>query len=156
MKFVRFVLPGILFLVIAVSSYPVVQAEGNTGNVTLKANIVAPPSVITSRHIGIGARRATFNGILTSLGTASSVKVSFGWDTESHAENADAYENWTRREIMKSEGTFKANVDDLIPATTYYFRARAEGDVTNYGSEASFTTKPSRPWWDWLAWFFTW
>ena len=156
MKLIRFILPGILCLVLAVLSGPLAQANQSSANITLKVNIINLPSVITSRAIGVGTERATLNGILTSLGTASSANVSFGWDTESHTENADAYENWSLPMVMTSTGTFKAKIAYLNQETTYYFRAKAEGDGINYGSELSFTTNPRRPWWHWMEWLFSW
>ena len=121
------------------------QADGGAANVTLEVNIGTPPSVITEEARGVGTRRATMSGNLTSLGTASSANVSFGWDTEPRAE--DAYANWTPPEAMTDTGTFSARVIDLTPGMTYYFRAKAEGDVTSYGEEMSFTTTPRGRWW---------
>ena len=139
---------------LAVLSCPLVQAEGGAANVTLTVNIVAP--VITDEARGVGTRQATLSGSLTSLGTASSVFVSFGWDTESHAENAAAYAYWTPPEAMTGTGAFKARVVDLTTGTTYYFRAKAEGDVTSYGEEMSFTTTPRGRWWRWLESLISW
>jgi len=131
-----------------------VQAEGGSANVTLEVNIVAPLSVITDEARGVGTRRATLSGSLTSLGTASSANVSFGYDTQSRAE--DAYANWTPPEVMTGTGTFSARVVDLFTGTTYYFRAKAEGDVTSYGKEMSFTTTPKGRWWRWLESLISW
>ena len=139
---------------LAILSCPPVQADGGAANVTLKANIVSPPSVITDEARGVGTTRATMSGNLTSLGTASSVAVSFGWDIEPRAE--DAYTNWTPPEVMTYTGEFSYRVIDLIPGTTYYFRAKAEGDVTSYGEEMSFTTTPRGRWWRWLESFISW
>lgn len=137
-----------------------VKASGNAtpGTYTseLRIEAVSPPSVTTSKARGVGTRQATLNGILTSLGTASSVAVSFGWDTESHAEDAAGYANWTTpSEVKTGTGAFKVRVADLTRGTTYYFRAKAEGDGTSYGKEMSFTTKPRGQWW-WLEWLFPW
>ena len=139
-----------LLLVVLCSAWPAVQADDNEAEVELKVKIVAPPSVITCRAYGVGTKRATLNGYLTSPGTASPVAVCFGWDTESHAEDATAYAHWTSPQAMTHTGRFKACVAGLIPGTTYYFRARAEGDGTIYGEERSFTTNPRRRWWKWI------
>jgi len=128
------------------------QAEEDTAVVFLEANIVLPPSVITSDDIGVGTTRATLRGYLTSLGTASSANVSFGWDTRSHPENPDEYANWTPEVTMTTEVRFKHRITGLTRDTTYYFRARAIGDSTAYGEELTFTTHPDGPWWDWLEW----
>ena len=139
---------------LAVLSCPLAQANEGSANVTLEVNIVTPPSVITDEARGVGTRRATLSGNLTSLGTASSVAVSFGWDTQSCAE--DAYANWTLPEAKTDTGTFSARVIDLTPGTTYYFRAKAEGDVTSYGEEMSFTTTPKGRWWRLLESLISW
>lgn len=127
---------------------PLVQADDGSANVTLKVNIVSPPSVITIMAIGIVTGQGNLYGYLTSLGTASSVEVNFGWDTQSHADDATAYAHWTEPQTKTRRGIFKAQVTGLTPGTTYYVRAKAEGDVTSYGQELSFTTFPIWPWWD--------
>lgn len=139
---------------LAVLLCPLAQADEGSANVTLTVNIVTPPSVITDEARGVGTRQATLSGSLTSLGTASSANVSFGWDTEPRAK--DAYTNWTPPEVMTGTGDFSARVTDLIPGTTYYFRAKAEGDVSSYGAEMSFTTTPRGRWWRWLDSLISW
>jgi len=126
-----------------------------TAEFEMRAEIIAPPPVTTSEARGVGTSRATLNGILTSLGTASSVAVSFGWDTESHAEDAAGYAYWTTPSAVKTgTGAFRVRITDLTRSTKYYFRAKAEVDgTTSYGAELSFTTKPRGRWW-WLEWLF--
>ncbi|MFC1947576.1 fibronectin type III domain-containing protein [Chloroflexota bacterium] len=152
MKLLKWSLPLVLSLVILITSNISTQAEEDTAVVFLKANIVLPPAVITNTDIGAGTTRATLRGYLSSMGTASSANVSFGWDTQPHPDNPDAYANWTPEVTMTSEGKFKYRITDLQRNTTYYFRARAIGDSTAYGEELSFTTHPDGPWWDWLEW----
>ena len=135
---------------------PAVQADESKAKVKLKVKIVSPLSVITGEAKGIGTRQATLNGILTSLGGASSVAVSFGWDTVSHAEDADGYEWTIPSEVKVLTGTFKTRLAGLTRGTTYYFRAKADDDGTiAYGSELSFTTNAGGRWW-WLVRFFPW
>lgn len=141
-------------LVLAVLSCPPVQADRGGANVTLTVNVVSPPSVITEEARGVGTTRATMSGNLTSLGTASSANVSFGYDTEPRAE--DAYANWTPPEVMNDTGEFSSRVIDLTPGMTYYFRTKAEGDVTSYGEEMSFTTTPRGRWWRLLESLISW
>ena len=152
MKFLKWSLPLALSIVILITINISTQAEEDTATVFLKANIVSPPTVITNDDIGVGTTRATLRGYLTSLGTASSANVSFGWDTQSHPENLDRYANWTPEVTMAYEGNFRYRITGLTRNTTYYFRARAIGDSTAYGEELSFTTHPDGPWWDWLEW----
>ena len=107
------------FMLIGLLS-PAVQADDSKAEVELKVEIVSPLSVITSEAGGVGTRWATLNGSLTSLGTASPVAVSFSWDTESHAEDATAYANWTTpSEDKTGTGDFRARVADLTRGTTY-------------------------------------
>ena len=153
---VSFTIPGKSYadVTLAVEASP--TATPGTYTSELRIEAVSPPSVTTSKARGVGTRQATLNGSLTSLGTASLVAVSFGWDTESHAENAAGYANWTPLEVKTGTGAFKTRVAGLTRGTTYYFRAKAEGDGTSYGEEMSFTTKPRGRWWRWLEWLFPW
>ena len=152
MKLLKWSIPLALSLVILIATNISTQAEEDTAVVFLQANIVLPPMVITSEDIGVGTTRATLRGYLSSLGTAATANVSFGWDTQPHPDSLDAYANWTPELTMTTEGRFKYRITGLIRDTTYYFRARAVGDSTAYGDELSFTTHPDGPWWDWLEW----
>jgi hypothetical protein len=143
----------VCLLILAIPTF-YVQAEGSTATVNLEANIVSPPKVITVDSIGIGTTRATLRGRLIDLGTSSSVDVSFGWDTVSHAENPDEYPNWTPDITRVYKGRFQYRITGLTPHTTYYFRSRAVGDTMEYGEELSFTTHPCFSWWYWWYWFF--
>jgi FlaG/FlaF family flagellin (archaellin) len=69
------------------------------------------------------------------LGTASSVEVLFDW-----WEPNVGYVNMTPDQKRESIGDFSSNITGLKPGTTYYFRARANGDGTSHGLEMSFTT----------------
>ena len=138
------------FMLIGLLS-PAVQADDSKAEVELKVNIVAAPSVTTNEATKIKAKRATLNGRLTSLGTASSVAVSFEWGPTTD------YGSTTKPRTMTSTGDFRATITGLTPDTTYHFRAKAEGDGTIvYGSELSFTTRTRGRWWKWLVWFFPW
>jgi hypothetical protein len=99
------------------------------------------PSVTTNAATGIGNTSATLNGNLTSLGTASTVTVSFVWGTSF----GGPYPNETTGQAMTSTGAFSAELPSLIPGTTYYYQAKAVGDSTVYGVERSFTTTTTPP-----------
>jgi len=150
-----FTMPGKSYADVTLTVKASASVTPGTYTSELSIEAVSAPSVTTSKARGVGTRQATLNGILTSLGTASSVAVSFGWDTKSHAEDATAYANWTPSEVKTGTGTFKVRVTGLTPGMTYYFRAKTEGDGTTYGSELSFTTNPRGRWW-WLEWLFPW
>ncbi|MCL0098945.1 Ig-like domain-containing protein, partial [Dehalococcoidia bacterium] len=94
-----------------------------------------PPTVETSEATEVTANTATLNGNLTHLGTAASVLVSFEWGTTSGDLDQE-----TPPQTMTAAGTFNATITGLTPATTYYFRAKAVGDLPAYGEELSFTT----------------
>ena len=50
------------------------------------------------------------------------------------------YSNQTTAQSMTTTGDFNALIVGLSPATTYYYRAKARGDGTVYGTEHVFTT----------------
>ncbi len=102
--------------------------------------LTTPPSVTTSDATGIAATSATLNGSLTSLGTASSVDVSFQWGI-----SPGVYTGETTSQTMNAAGAFSIQLGDLQPETTYYFTAKAVGDGPGYGAEKSFTTLPISP-----------
>ncbi len=93
-----------------------------------------PPSVSTVA-IGQNGTNAFFTGNLTSLGTAPSVSVSFQWGT---VPGNYAFE--TNPVAMNTTGLFYEGISGLSALTTYYVRAKAVGDGTNYGAEISFRT----------------
>jgi len=100
------------------------------------ASLAELPSVITDDASNIGEDSATLNGTLDSLGDYSSVDVSFEWGEVS----GGPYPNETAPEEMTLTGSFSAPVEGLSPGFTYYYRAKATGSATVYGTEASFTT----------------
>jgi hypothetical protein len=94
-----------------------------------------PPAVTTSGVSGSGTSSATLNGILSSLGTGSSVQVSFEWGLTT------SYGHITTPEAKSATGMFSANLTGLSVGTVYHFRAKAVGDVAPvHGNDVSFTT----------------
>ncbi|MBT9165955.1 MAG: hypothetical protein DDT25_00618 [Chloroflexi bacterium] len=102
---------------------------------TVLAAPIEPPTVVTKAATNITANTATLEGDLTDLGTADSVMVSFQWGTVPGGLDRE-----TSAMAMTVTGVFSTAIADLTPGTTYYFRAKAEGDGTAYGDEKSFTT----------------
>ncbi|MBC8276108.1 MAG: oligosaccharyl transferase, archaeosortase A system-associated, partial [Chloroflexi bacterium] len=94
------------------------------------------PTVQTLEARSIGISSAKLYGNLLSQGTASEVEVSFLWG---RTEACDEGETIT--EVMSAPGEFDCDLSDLSPDTTYYYKAKAVGDVTGYGEVKSFTTK---------------
>jgi len=98
------------------------------------------PSVSASAAGDVTNQSATLNGNLTSLGSASSVNVSFDYGTSS-----GSYTVHTTPASRSATGAFTAGISSLSPSTTYYWRAVADGG-TAYGTaystpEQSFITK---------------
>ena len=93
------------------------------------------PSVTTGAAIDITTTSATLNGSLTSKGTADNVTVSFEWKPSGGSYTPIAVG------VRDSTGTFSVGLTSLTPGTTYYFKAKADGDGDPvYGEEKSFTT----------------
>ncbi len=99
-----------------------------------------PPSVATNDASNLATTSATLNGDLTTLGTAGNVTVSFEWGT---ALGLYTYEATSQTRTIPE--AFYFDVSGLSPGTTYYYRAKAMGDGTNYGVEKSFTTLTAPP-----------
>jgi phosphodiesterase/alkaline phosphatase D-like protein len=100
-----------------------------------------PPSATTSTATEVRSRSATLNGVLDSLGTASSVNVSFEYGTAT-----GSYTHTTADQARPSTAAFSSDLIGLTPGTTYYYRAKADGDGDPvYGEEKSFTTLTTPP-----------
>ena len=114
----------------------VVDQASYGGDKTL--NMAAdPPGITTSAATNININSATLNGKLTALGTSASVIASFEWGTT----QGGPYANQTTPETMTATGALSSSLTGLDPDTTYYFRAKAIGHETSYGTELSFQPK---------------
>ena len=107
----------------------------NDATFTTKSSI--PPTSVTEAVSAVTATSATLNGILTSLGTATPVNISFEYGTTTSYGSTAAGVPTT----LTSAGAFTANLTGLTPGQTYHFRTKAVGDGTSYSSDATFTTK---------------
>jgi hypothetical protein len=110
-----------------------VFAVGNDGTI-LHYRERIPPGTTTDPVTNAAVDSTTLNGNLTSLGTASSVQVSFEWGPTT------SYGNVTATEEKTAAGTFSANLAGLTAKTTYHFRTKAVGDGTVWGDDMAFTT----------------
>ena len=110
--------------------------DPSLGGVIPPAPTSFPLKVITS-SASVTSSSVQLNGNLTSLGTASSVTVSFQWGLSA------SYGNVTTAEAKSAVGTFTASLTGLTPATTYHFRAMAVWNGTVYGSDMTFITSDS-------------
>jgi hypothetical protein len=78
---------------------------------------------------------AQLNGELTGLGGAASASCYFEWGT------TVAYGNTTNIQILTAIGTYYEIIDNLLPLTTYHYRAVATNIIgTTYGVDVEFTT----------------
>ena len=129
------------------------SATPRTYSAEIRIEVLPPPlSVTTNDATLITVKGATLNGWLDDLGNFSSVSVSFEWGTTSGSLDKE-----TRPKPKKKAGAFSARLSRLSPNTTYYFRAKAEGDGTIvYGDELSFTTQKPGKAFRWLRWFWWW
>ena len=99
------------------------------------------PAVTTNGADNVTSASATLQGSLEDFGTADNVTVCFEWGTSASGPYPDATSDQTKN----STGPFSADLNGLIPGTTYYYRAKAVGDGTAYGDEKSFTTLTTPP-----------
>jgi len=93
------------------------------------------PRVSTEDATGITATSANLNGDLTLTGGKPVVDVSFEWGMTPHQ-----FPNETAAVARWYTGPFSSRVAGLHSHTAYYYRTKAVGDSTSYGSEMSFIT----------------
>jgi len=114
------------------------QAVGNgtaLGDEMTFTTLTTPPTVTTSAATSLATTSASLNGSLGSLGTATSVNVSFEWGTTT------SYGSETTAQSVTALGAFTANLTGLTASTTYHFRAKAVGHGSAvYGEDMTFTT----------------
>ncbi len=104
----------------------------------LSFTTLTPPVVTTVSATNIGANVATLRGNLDSLGTASEINASFVWGTVS-----GSLTNETPVVSLSDPALLSFKLEGLTDNVTYYFKAKAVGDGTGYGSEMSYTTLTS-------------
>ncbi len=100
---------------------------------------IVPPSGSTSPATGITVSSAIGNGNLTSLGSATSVNVSFQYGP------TDSYGSEAVPQQMTSPGPFTGSMTGLTQGTLYHFRAKMVGQGTTYGGDQQFTTLVATP-----------
>lgn len=120
------------------------KAEGDGGAVygdqRSFATSVLPPVVTTGDATGVTASAAVLNANLVSLGTKSSVTVSFLWKA-----SGGTYTE-TTSQAKSAAGAVFSGLHGLVQGTTYYYMVKAVGDGDPvYGDEMSFTTADGAP-----------
>lgn len=111
---------------------------GRQATFTTTTGSTTPPSVTTNDATNVTPNTVRLNGNLTSLGSSSSVAVSFVWGTAS-----GSYPNETTGASKTGTGTYYHDLGSLTPGTIYYYKAKAVGDGTAYGTEKTFLTVDS-------------
>ena len=102
---------------------------------------VTPPAVTSGNATNVEMTTATINGELISTGTAGTATVSFEW-----GEAPGVYDHRTDPVSRTAAGAFQSSLSGLAPGTTYYYRARADGQgEPSHGLEMSFTTATTYP-----------
>ena len=106
------------------------------GSMSLSNPVQAAASVNTLPASSITPVDALLNGELVTLGTASSVNVSFEYGVSTD------YGGITDVQPLTAAGVFNARVSGLIPGTLYHFRAKADDGMGNvaYGFDLTFST----------------
>ncbi len=123
-KAISFLLIFLVFIAAALSACGQPSAES------------IPPSVTTIDATNITFNSAQLNCDLSSLGTATSVIVSFQLGITS-----GEYIYETTPNPVTSAGPFSVSVN-VYAYMTYYYRAKVVGQGENYGVEKTFTTPP--------------
>jgi PKD repeat protein len=140
--------PGLYTVSLNISGPGGMDSETKTDYITVSAKHVSPtfvaykrPELVTTGVQNITNTTATLSGDLTDLGAADEVKVYFKYGTSRSAATylwADG--NVTPVQTITTTGGFIADISNLSPGTTYYFRAVAEGDGNALGTVLTFTT----------------
>lgn len=109
--------------------------------VLVRAQSFLPPVATSSAASNITTASATINGNLTSMGSSTSVDVTFQYGTLPGVYNQE-----TAIQTFTSTSPFTVTLNNLALNTTFYYRSKAVGTTngtptgTGYSAEISFTT----------------
>ncbi|GEM_PF-6342158 len=95
-----------------------------------------PPAVTTETSSSTVITTAQLNGYLSSVGTATSVYVSFEWGLSTGSYVAATIPP----QSMNTTGPFSFTLNGLSAEFTYHYRAKAVGDGTIYGVDKTFAS----------------
>ncbi len=96
------------------------------------------PSIKTEYASYVSNFQATLNGSLSDLNNNTTNYVYFQWGTSQN------YGTDSPKQATQYAGPFFQSIANLIPGTTYHFRAVAEGTYGNvYGQDVTFATSGS-------------
>jgi hypothetical protein len=116
--------------------------DGTSYGVEMSFTTATPPSVVTNDATSVTANSARLRGELASLGTTSSVMVSFVYGT-----SPGSYPNETAATAVTTASTFFFDLSGLTPGIAYYYKAKVVGDdgTPVYGAEKTFTPGGGTP-----------
>ncbi|MCX6007733.1 MAG: hypothetical protein NTZ34_10830, partial [Chloroflexi bacterium] len=112
-----------------------------TGMDSMFTTTYAPAmQVSTNSAANVAATSATFNGVLTTMGSSKNVYVWFEYGTDT------TFGTTTPQQALSYPGNFSAVVNGLAAGRTYYYRAAAFANGVNvYGSSSVFRTGSASP-----------
>ncbi len=95
-----------------------------------------PPTATTNIATNILTDTATLNGHLDTMGTATTVNVSFEYGLDTN------YGTATTSQTMSGTDDYSIIISGLIPGATYHFRAKVDGGLSGvgYGNDRSLQT----------------
>lgn len=95
-----------------------------------------PPEVMTEPADAVNLNGATLHGNLGDPGTSAAVQVYFVYGPTT------SYGSQVMVPRMTAAGPFSVTLSGLLPATTYHYRAKANGDpgLSDSGADMTFTT----------------
>jgi hypothetical protein len=115
--------------------------NGSLYTLTPGGQLPIPPTLTTNQATNVFSTSAILRGNLDTLGTASSVDISFQWATDDYyTVNGNYTDETSPLWPMPSTGAFGFSLTGLSTDTTYHFRAKAVGDGAAYGDDLTFTT----------------
>ncbi len=107
-------------------------------DISITYTTIITPAVTTDAVTNITSTTATGNGTITDTGGENPIRhIEWGTQTQTYTDSCNA--------STGGIGTYSCQLTNLIPNTTYYYRAKAVNfGGTVYGSELTFTT-PALP-----------
>jgi hypothetical protein len=118
---------------------------------SFKTPVAVPPVVGTLSAKEVTNDAATLVGNVSALGSATSITVSFEYGTTTNygipSKNKKTISASDFSDPNVYHGGFEIDVEDLIPGTTYHFRAKGDGGINGiaYGEDFTFKTTGEQP-----------
>ncbi len=103
------------------------------------------PELKTNDAQQIGASSAILEAEVTEVGPIRPITIGFLWDSQGNDLTIATAANKNILGTTSDPRTFSIKVENLLPATTYYYRGfAADSNFTRiyYGDVVSFTTLP--------------